>query len=261
MQAQTTGQCLVCGTDTRNRCSACGKAGIDLFFCSPEHQRLGWPTHRSFCGPNAWPIVFPRLTKEEANHLISTLETPIARYIGAETWLQTPAVDMVKQRLGREKTTAEIAADILSVSDGAPAAEGASSLQRSQIILLVARMFTVTDPFQRTTIPQAVLGTLSQLVLALDQSRLIPSIPAHYELREARLFHRIACYQTLECMALSRPYTWQPDSSRMQGAQSYQRPCLQALRAFAVEAFDEVFADKLMVELGKSAPQTVAINR
>lgn len=122
-------------------------------------------------------------------------------------------------------------------------------------------MFTVTDPFQRTTIPQAVLGTLSQLVLALDQSRLILSIPAHYELREARLFHRIACYQTLECMALSRPYTWQPDSSRMQGAQSYQRPCLQALRAFAVEAFDEVFADKLMVELGKSAPQTVAINR
>ncbi|BGO91087.1 hypothetical protein NBRC10512v2_003354 [Rhodotorula toruloides] len=231
MDTQTTGKCLV------------------------------WPTHRSFCGPNAWPVVFPRLTQEEANHLISTLETPIARYIAAETWLQTPAVDMMKQRLGRQKTTAEIAADIRSVSDGAPADEVATSPQRSQTILLVARMFTVTDPSQSTTIPQAVLATLWQLVLALDQSRLIVSIPAHYELREARLLHRIACYQALECMALSRPYTWQPDSSRMQGAQSYRRPCLQALRAFAIEAFDEVFAYKLMVELEKSAPQTVAINR
>ncbi|BGP31557.1 hypothetical protein JCM10296v2_003329 [Rhodotorula toruloides] len=240
MASQTTGECLVCGTETKNRCSKCLEAGLDLFFCSPEHQRLVWPTHRSFCGPNAWPIV-PRLTKEEANHLISTLETPIARYIGGETWLQTTAVGMMMQRLGREKTTAEIAAEIRSVSDGAPPAEVATSLQRSQTVLLVARMYT--------------------LVLALDQSRLIVSIPAHYELREARLFHRIACYQALEGMALSRPYTWQPDSSRMQGAQSCQRPCLQALRAFAAEAFDEVFADKLMGELEKSAPQTVAVNR
>jgi len=32
--------CEVCGEATKNRCSSCHKAGIDLFFCSPEHQKL-----------------------------------------------------------------------------------------------------------------------------------------------------------------------------------------------------------------------------
>ncbi|BGP39628.1 hypothetical protein JCM10449v2_003579 [Rhodotorula kratochvilovae] len=33
-------KCLVCGEKTKNRCSSCVKAGIDLYFCSPEHQKL-----------------------------------------------------------------------------------------------------------------------------------------------------------------------------------------------------------------------------
>ena len=32
--------CLVCGVETKNRCSSCAKAGIDLFFCSADHQAL-----------------------------------------------------------------------------------------------------------------------------------------------------------------------------------------------------------------------------
>ena len=33
-------KCLVCGEKTKNRCSSCVKAGIDLYFCSTEHQKL-----------------------------------------------------------------------------------------------------------------------------------------------------------------------------------------------------------------------------
>ncbi|GAA6055374.1 hypothetical protein NBRC10513_006314 [Rhodotorula toruloides] len=57
MDTQTTGECLVCGTETKNRCSACTKAGLDLFFCSPEHQKLVWSPHKLVCGPgkaNPW---------------------------------------------------------------------------------------------------------------------------------------------------------------------------------------------------------------
>jgi len=32
--------CVICGEETTKRCSACAKAGLDLCFCSPEHQKL-----------------------------------------------------------------------------------------------------------------------------------------------------------------------------------------------------------------------------
>ncbi|BGP69992.1 hypothetical protein NBRC10513v2_003345 [Rhodotorula toruloides] len=41
-----TGACLVCGKETSTLCSKCAKAGHDLFFCSPEHQKLVWAEHR-----------------------------------------------------------------------------------------------------------------------------------------------------------------------------------------------------------------------
>ena len=37
------GPCEVCGVETNKRCSACVQVGIELFFCSSEHQKLvGW---------------------------------------------------------------------------------------------------------------------------------------------------------------------------------------------------------------------------
>ncbi|GJN88950.1 hypothetical protein Rhopal_001921-T1 [Rhodotorula paludigena] len=33
-------RCAVCGEPTKNRCSACFQAGMPLFFCSVEHQKL-----------------------------------------------------------------------------------------------------------------------------------------------------------------------------------------------------------------------------
>lgn len=32
--------CVVCGKESKLRCSKCLAAGVDLVFCSPEHQRL-----------------------------------------------------------------------------------------------------------------------------------------------------------------------------------------------------------------------------
>jgi hypothetical protein len=34
------GPCEVCGVETNKRCSACVQVGIELFFCSSEHQKL-----------------------------------------------------------------------------------------------------------------------------------------------------------------------------------------------------------------------------
>ncbi|GAA5992884.1 hypothetical protein JCM10908_001390 [Rhodotorula pacifica] len=51
------GECLVCGASTSTRCSSCAaKSGIDLYFCSKEHQKLIWPFHRLVCGERAHPF-------------------------------------------------------------------------------------------------------------------------------------------------------------------------------------------------------------
>ncbi|PRQ72377.1 hypothetical protein AAT19DRAFT_16301 [Rhodotorula toruloides] len=77
MITQTPGECLVCAKETKNRCSACAKAGIDIFFCSPEHQKLLWPLHRFFCGPGkANPFKWPALSRAESRHAIDNLDTP-----------------------------------------------------------------------------------------------------------------------------------------------------------------------------------------
>ncbi|GAA5990815.1 hypothetical protein JCM10908_000030 [Rhodotorula pacifica] len=63
-----TGACLVCGTASTLRCSACASKGnIDLFFCSTEHQKLIWPYHRLVCGERSHPFRLPPFSKEEAD--------------------------------------------------------------------------------------------------------------------------------------------------------------------------------------------------
>lgn len=37
--------CVICQKPTLNMCSNCG----EVFYCSQEHQRLDWPTHRNSC--------------------------------------------------------------------------------------------------------------------------------------------------------------------------------------------------------------------
>ncbi|GAA6041129.1 hypothetical protein JCM8097_004130 [Rhodosporidiobolus ruineniae] len=59
-------KCWVCGKDDSERCSACGEAGISIFFCSRECQQFVWPIHRRFCGPGkANPFLLPTLSRDE----------------------------------------------------------------------------------------------------------------------------------------------------------------------------------------------------
>ncbi|GAA6041131.1 hypothetical protein JCM8097_004131 [Rhodosporidiobolus ruineniae] len=60
-------RCWVCRDKTKNCCAPCEQAGLRLFLCSKECQRLVWPIHRFFCGPGkANPFNLPPLTPEEA---------------------------------------------------------------------------------------------------------------------------------------------------------------------------------------------------
>ncbi|GAA6041133.1 hypothetical protein JCM8097_004132 [Rhodosporidiobolus ruineniae] len=75
MSSTVTQDCWVCGKATTERCSACGKTGMFIFFCSSEHQKLVWPIHRKFCGPGRTkPFLLPSLTREEADEAKANLE-------------------------------------------------------------------------------------------------------------------------------------------------------------------------------------------
>ncbi|GAA6041079.1 hypothetical protein JCM8097_004709 [Rhodosporidiobolus ruineniae] len=88
MNQSTTGPCLVCGEETTSRCEACRQAGIDLFFCSREHQKLLWSVHKKVCGPGkANPFVWPDLSQEEADEAKKHLCTHIPEKAGRSTSL------------------------------------------------------------------------------------------------------------------------------------------------------------------------------
>ncbi|GAA5902551.1 hypothetical protein JCM6882_009314 [Rhodosporidiobolus microsporus] len=67
--------CWICGELTTTRCGACEEAGIDIFFCSREHQKLVWPVHKLVCGPGkANPFVWPAFFPEELAILRAELD-------------------------------------------------------------------------------------------------------------------------------------------------------------------------------------------
>ncbi|GAA5990848.1 hypothetical protein JCM10908_000043 [Rhodotorula pacifica] len=71
----TPSTCFVCGAETTQRCSACAKAGVSVTFCSMEHQKLVWHTHKLVCGPSkAMPFTAPdTMSKDELATLVSLL--------------------------------------------------------------------------------------------------------------------------------------------------------------------------------------------
>ncbi|GAA5914397.1 hypothetical protein JCM8208_002839 [Rhodotorula glutinis] len=63
---QVAQPCEVCGVETTRRCSSCLEAGISLFFCGKDHQKLVWPGHKTVCGPGrAHPFVIVALSDSE----------------------------------------------------------------------------------------------------------------------------------------------------------------------------------------------------
>ncbi|GAA5893848.1 hypothetical protein JCM6882_003110 [Rhodosporidiobolus microsporus] len=66
------GACAVCAATTSSRCSACGVK----FFCSREHQKLLWPTHKWLCDKEPSTFVFPPLAATE----LAAVERIYAKY-------------------------------------------------------------------------------------------------------------------------------------------------------------------------------------
>ncbi|GAA5887978.1 hypothetical protein JCM6882_000823 [Rhodosporidiobolus microsporus] len=99
--------CWICGELTTTRCGACEKAGIDIFFCSREHQKLVWPVHKLVCGPGkANPFLWPALSKEELTRMLKNLDEPYV--IRGDTVYQTTLRQWLGV-LGDEKSLSELA--------------------------------------------------------------------------------------------------------------------------------------------------------
>ncbi|TNY19611.1 hypothetical protein DMC30DRAFT_366299 [Rhodotorula diobovata] len=79
MASSESGGCLVCGIDTKQRCSNCDQAGINLWFCSREHQKFVYFAHKLLCGPGkANPLTWPLLSDIEADQAIADKTVPFA---------------------------------------------------------------------------------------------------------------------------------------------------------------------------------------
>ncbi|GAA5979644.1 hypothetical protein JCM5350_003791 [Sporobolomyces pararoseus] len=64
--SSTFGQCVVCGKNTISKCSSCLAAGLDwMYFCSVDHQKLIWKTHKQVCGKKNFE--WPPLSQEEVD--------------------------------------------------------------------------------------------------------------------------------------------------------------------------------------------------
>ncbi|BGP20985.1 hypothetical protein JCM10213_000188 [Rhodosporidiobolus nylandii] len=64
MTSPVTGECAVCGVKTDQHCSGC-QGDDPLFFCSREHQKLLWKTHKVLCGHDPGYFFFAPLDEQE----------------------------------------------------------------------------------------------------------------------------------------------------------------------------------------------------
>ncbi|GAA5906601.1 zinc finger MYND domain-containing protein [Sporobolomyces salmoneus] len=102
----TLGECVVCGKETAIGCSVCKKAGLDwMYFCSVDHQKLIWNSHKRVCGKN--PFEWPTLTDDEAKAAWEVKDLPFSSD-GPMTWndyfMTSMAITLPgeAQRLARE---------------------------------------------------------------------------------------------------------------------------------------------------------------
>ncbi|GAA5838051.1 hypothetical protein JCM9279_004112 [Rhodotorula babjevae] len=92
MASQDLQPCLVCGVETKNRCSSCQAAGVDIFLCSRDHLKLIWKAHKPHCGPGkANPFRLPPLSEEEMIELHGRKDEVIWGPTGLTTILRSLA--------------------------------------------------------------------------------------------------------------------------------------------------------------------------
>ncbi|BGO99356.1 MYND-type domain-containing protein [Rhodotorula toruloides] len=103
MSTQEPSKCCVCGEATTKRCQACAKSGIDLFFCSPEHQKLVWKYHKQVCGPNAHPFRYPPLSPEE----VKLFRSNAHEFIDLSKYKDDPAIAVLPEKVMTAETYVE----------------------------------------------------------------------------------------------------------------------------------------------------------
>ncbi|GAA5848391.1 hypothetical protein JCM9279_006551 [Rhodotorula babjevae] len=109
--------CLVCCEKTKNRCSKCAEAGIDLFFCSAECQKLIWSVHKRVCGPGkANPFVWPCLSDDELREILEHMNETTGNLVDYEPDSNTVAKAL---QHGRTIPLADVGLVIMSYAQGA----------------------------------------------------------------------------------------------------------------------------------------------
>ncbi|GAA6036939.1 hypothetical protein NBRC10512_001288 [Rhodotorula toruloides] len=103
MSTEEPSKCCVCGEPTTKRCQACAKSGIDLFFCSPEHQKLVWKHHKKVCGLNAYSFRYPPLSPEEVDLLRSNAH----KVIDLSKYKDNPSIAMLPEKVMTAETYVE----------------------------------------------------------------------------------------------------------------------------------------------------------
>ncbi|GAA5918611.1 hypothetical protein JCM6882_000833 [Rhodosporidiobolus microsporus] len=76
--------CTVCNRSTALVCGG-PSTPCEAFFCSREHQKLLWPTHRWLCGKPSSTFSFAPLTEEEA-HALEILAQPTSHPEGFKVY-------------------------------------------------------------------------------------------------------------------------------------------------------------------------------
>uniref|UniRef100_A0A0K3CGK3 BY PROTMAP: gi/472581010/gb/EMS18771.1/ zinc finger, MYND-type protein [Rhodosporidium toruloides NP11] n=1 Tax=Rhodotorula toruloides TaxID=5286 RepID=A0A0K3CGK3_RHOTO len=169
------GDCLVCGNRTTKRCTRClDESGIDLFFCSPECQKLVWRGHKLFCCANALPFVLPFLTPAEA-------ETAIAN-------LDKPAIPLDDKGKERDVPISQVARDFLKLS----------RRELATIIMLALAANRVDHgPFTEGSFRTDVLNWLIKQHQDLVSHAVLPMPMRNANRAQATLLHGLVCLLTL----------------------------------------------------------------
>ncbi|GAA5964741.1 hypothetical protein JCM3765_002539, partial [Sporobolomyces pararoseus] len=72
------GECVVCGKAATDRCGDCAANGSKWFyFCSREHQKLVWSTHKRVCGKRSSPFRWPGFSQSELDRISEVSTHPI----------------------------------------------------------------------------------------------------------------------------------------------------------------------------------------
>ncbi|PRQ72412.1 hypothetical protein AAT19DRAFT_16336 [Rhodotorula toruloides] len=238
------GDCLVCGNRTSKRCKSCSEqAGINLFFCSPEHQKLVWLGHRSFCGLKAFPVIFPLLSKDEACDIIPRLD--IAPQGEAEQ--RSSFLKFAQTHIQPNMTRQELATSIWCITEtGEKQADDAmANVKINQALLCKARI-SASPYINDKPLKDLIVRLVTLFFVDCASAELLPTVSYTFDKRQAELFHRLVAFVTFTSVTLQS--SCKPGAKMTSLVEQYIAPqaaCETALYAFACKTFGQDFADKL----------------